>query len=157
MSGIRDIWGFANNIIRSSRQLVNEKLEPLGLSSAQGNILLHLLTQKDGLRQEDLVEELDISRPAVSRALESLQKKDFIQRIRDREDRRVRRVYLTEKARSVGSEIENIYNEVLSLAAQDLSKEEIQAFIQIFKQVSESFSRAKNPSRKKGDSVHDHQ
>lgn len=155
MSGIREIWVFANHVIRSSRQLVNEKLKPLNLSSAQGNILLHLFTQGDARRQEDLVEQLDISRPAVSKALDALQKKGFIERTRDKEDRRVRRVYLTEKAWQVGPKIESIYNEVLTLAARDLSPEEIKSFIQVFQRVSENFNQTRNKEKAEEEVIHE--
>ena len=87
MSGIRDIWFYANNIIKSARQMVNEKLRPLGLGSAEGNILLHLLAVGSILKQEDLVEELEISKPAVSRALNSLERKGFVGRERDSSDK----------------------------------------------------------------------
>jgi hypothetical protein len=69
MSEIRDIWLHANNMIRSARQIINDNLQPLNLSSAEGNILLHLLTQGQEMGQEQLVNQLDISKPAVSRPL----------------------------------------------------------------------------------------
>lgn len=147
MSGIRDIWVFANHINRSFRQLVNEKLKPLQLTSAEGNILLHLLTQSDALCQEDLVAELDITKPAVSRALVSLQNKGYVTRSKDKRDRRIRRIFLTERAKEVGPQIEEAYNEVLSLAASNLTEEEIQRFIQVFKEVSESFSQLESSKK----------
>ena len=88
MAEIRDIWLHAHNMIRSARQIVNENLRPLNLSSAEGNILLHLLTQCQEMRQEALVEQLDISKPAVSRALDSLERKGFVTRQPDPDDRR---------------------------------------------------------------------
>jgi uncharacterized membrane protein len=75
MAEIRDVWMHAHNVIRSARQIVNEDLRPLNLSSAEGNILLHLLIHGQEMGQEQLAEQLDISKPAVSRALVSLETK----------------------------------------------------------------------------------
>ena len=69
MQGIKDIWHYANNTIKTARQLINERLQPLGLSSAEGNILLSLLNTDRILMQEDLVAQLEISKPAVSARL----------------------------------------------------------------------------------------
>lgn len=147
MPGIRDIWVFANNIIRTSRQLINDELKPLGLSSAEGNVLLHLLTHDQALPQEQIVESLDVSKPAVSRAMESLENKGYIRRIPDPADRRARQVFLTAKARQIGPRIEQVYSQVFSIGAQGISEEEIQQFISLFERVSASFSATReNPS-----------
>ncbi len=137
---IKDIWNYANNIIRSSRKMVNEGLSSLDLSSSEGNILLHLFTQKDEVRQEDIVEELDISKPAVSRAIKSLEKKGYIRRNKDSSDRRASRILLTEKAKEIKPKVEHVYNEVYSIAAQGVSGEEITFFINLFSRVSDNFS-----------------
>lgn len=147
MSGIKDIWPYAHNIIRTSRQLINDELKPLGLSSAEGNILLHLLTLEQHPPQEHIVETLDISKPAVSRALESLEAKDYIRRIQDKADKRAKRVYLTTKARQIGPQLEQIYSHVFSIGAQGISEDEIREFIGLFARVSANFSAARENRR----------
>ncbi|NLJ56577.1 MAG: MarR family transcriptional regulator [Firmicutes bacterium] len=149
MSGIRDIWFYANNIIKAARQMVNEELRPLKLSSAEGNVLLHLLACEHVLRQEDLVEELEISKPAVSRALFSLEKKGFVRREKDPLDKRVSRVFLTEKAAEIGPQVEQVYEKVFSLAARGVSADELQNFVALFRRVSASFSRAGQQKKQK--------
>jgi MarR family transcriptional regulator, transcriptional regulator for hemolysin len=143
MPDINDIWPLAHNILRSARQMINEELRPLNLSSSEGNILLHLLTRNQILGQEDLVEQLDISKPAVSRALESLELKGYIVRQVDPADKRAKQVLLTNKAKDISARIEVIYNRIFSIAAKGVTEEEIQNFIELFSRVSESFSRAR--------------
>ena len=150
MPDIRDIWPLANNILRSARQMVNEELKPLNLSSSEGNILLHLLTQDQVLGQEEIVEQLDISKPAVSRALESLEAKGYIVREVDASDKRAKRVLLTTKAMEISGRIEIIYSEIFSIAAKGVSENEIEDFIKLFARVSESFSKARLEKRKSG-------
>jgi MarR family transcriptional regulator for hemolysin len=141
MSQIQDIWLHAHHILRSARQIINENLRPLNLSSAEGNILIHLLTQGDELGQEQLVEQLDISKPAVSRALDSLETKGFVIRKQDPDDRRAHKVRLTAKARKIGPAIEQAYNHVYVLALQGISQEEFDHFVELFDRVSENFAR----------------
>jgi DNA-binding MarR family transcriptional regulator len=143
MSGIRMVWVYANNIIRSARQLVNEELKSLDLSSAEGNILFQLLTQGDTVRQETIVEQLDISKPAVSRALDTLEQKGYVIRGKVDTDKRVSMVMLTNKAHSIGPRVENIYNEMFAVAARGLSDDDIRGFVELFGRVSENFSHAR--------------
>lgn len=140
MVEIRDIWLHANVMIRTARQVINEGLGPLNLSSAEGNILLHLLTHGEEMGQEQLVEELDISKPGVSRALSSLEGKGFVTRRRDAQDRRARRVRLTEQARAIGATVEEVYNRVYALAVQGISEEELATFVELFGRMAENFT-----------------
>ncbi len=140
MPEIRDIWLLAHNMIRSARKIINEGLKPLNLSSAEGNILLHLFTQGDEMGQDQLVGQLDISKPAVSRVLNSLKTKGFITWQQDPHDRRAHRVHLTRKAREIGPAVENIYNHVYRLALQGITQEELGGFINLFNRMSENFA-----------------
>ncbi len=142
MSEIRDIWVYAHNILRSSRLLINQELASLDLSSAEGNILFHLTTQGDGLRQEQIVEQIDISKPAVSRAVRSLEEKGYVARRKDPDDRRASQVLLTAKAREIGPQIEQVYKDVFAIATQAASEEEIEHFVVLFGRVSASYSAA---------------
>lgn len=143
MHDIRDIWLYANNILWSSRQMINAQLKPLKLSSAEGNILLHLLTREGPIPQEEIVAQLDISKAAVSRALKSLQEKGYIEREKDARDKRASLVLLTKKANEIKPQIEQIYNNVFSIASQGVSPQEIEDFVQLFARVSENFSKAR--------------
>ena len=141
MSEIRDIWLHAHNMIRTGRQIINKNLQPLGLSSAEGNILLHLLTQDQEMSQEQLVEQLDVSKPAISRTLNSMEAKGYVTRQQDPHDKRAYRVRLTEKALEIGPSVEQIYNHIYALAIQGISQEELEYFIKIFGRMSENFAR----------------
>lgn len=155
MPGIRDVWLFANNIIRSSRRMINEGLKPLGLSSAEGNIVIHLLTKRVPLRQEDLAESLDISKPAVSRALESLERKGFVTRQKDPGDSRANRVQLTDRALLSAREVVHVYDKAFSVAAGVLTEEEVSRFVALFERVSEAFAKVQENTPKSEGSVND--
>lgn len=121
--------------------MVNERLKPLGLSSAEGNILLHLYTQDQPFPQEEIVAQLDISKPAVSRALKSLENKGYVRRQKDQTDKRAIQVRLTSQAQEIEPEIVKVYNQVFAISSQGVSAEEIQDFIELFARVSENFTR----------------
>lgn len=146
MTEIRDIWLHAHNMLRTARQVINENLRPLGLSSAEGNILLHLWTQgqemgQRGMAQERLGEQLDVSKPAVSRTLDSLEAKGFIIRQPDPDDGRVHRVCMTDKARRIGPTVEQAYNQVYALAMEGISQEELVEFMNLFGRIAQNFTR----------------
>jgi MarR family transcriptional regulator for hemolysin len=140
MSEIREIWLHAHNMIRTARQIINENLHPLNLSSAEGNILLHLWTQGHEMGQDQLVEQLDVSKPAVSRTIDSLEKKGYIARQPNPDDKRAHQIRLTRRALEAGPAIEQIYNHIYTLAMQGISAEEFDYFVKLFERISENFA-----------------
>ena len=140
MAEIKDIWLHAHNMIRTGRQIINKNLSPLGLSSAEGNILLHLLTQGQEMGQEQLVEQLDVSKPAISRTLNSLETKGYVTRHPDPHDRRAHRIRLTDKAIEIGPAVEQAYNHVYALAMQGITQDELEYFMKLFAHISENFA-----------------
>ncbi|MDU5082419.1 MarR family winged helix-turn-helix transcriptional regulator [Tissierella carlieri] len=124
MLSIRNIWLDMKGILRSARQIINAELEPLNLSGAEGDILFHLLTGSNKLQQEQLAEQLDIGKAAVSRVVDSLESKGYVMRIRQHEDRRAYSVSLTDKAFSVCSDIKDIYENLYMLVREGITDEE---------------------------------
>lgn len=138
---MREVWVLSNNVMRTVRLLLNAELKGLELGSAEANILVHLFTQGDFVRQEEIVEQLDLSKPAISRALDGLEEKGYISRERDFSDRRACLVALTPRAQAVASSVLKPYERLGEAANQGLSQEEAQDFLRVFRKVSENLSR----------------
>jgi DNA-binding MarR family transcriptional regulator len=90
-------WLSIKSILRCARHRINRELEPLHLTSAEGDVLFHLLAEKEGLSQEELAERLDIGKAAISRTVASLADKGYVKRERRQDDARAYCVTLTEK------------------------------------------------------------
>ena len=123
MLSIQHIWLDMKEILRSARQKINAELAPLNLSSAEGDILFHLLTGSNNLQQEQLADRLDIGKAAVSRAGDSLEAKGYVTRTRHR-DRRAYSMALTDKATAAGSDIVGIYERLYALVKKGISDDE---------------------------------
>lgn len=100
------------------RLSMNSLSGPLsGIDIGRGKIpFLMKILCSEGIVQEDLTTYLHIDRAATARALQDLEKKGLVYREEDREDRRKKRVYPTDKAKSLQAEIIGIlknHNEVL--------------------------------------------
>jgi DNA-binding MarR family transcriptional regulator len=124
MISMLDFWLEIKGILRAARQRINAALAPLQLSSAEGDILFHLLTGGDCLRQEQLAERLDIGKAAVSRAVDSLEEKGYVVRARQTDDRRAACVRLTDKAAAAGGDIVGIYQRLYTGIQKGIADEE---------------------------------
>jgi DNA-binding MarR family transcriptional regulator len=88
--------------------------------------MLHQLDRPDcdPLPLTELAETLSLSLPAVSRAIEALQQRGYVERREDDRDRRVKRVRITASGRRVLTRLMEIRLKMLERFAATLSDEE---------------------------------
>lgn len=110
-------------ISRCGIQYRNQNLEPLGLSYRQADILLKLYLEP-GVSQDDLAKRLVLNKSNVARQVASLEEEGYIRRQTSEKDRRVTRLYPTEKTVLLIPEIRQVFRDWNDYLMQALSEEE---------------------------------
>ena len=96
-----DMPGYLVNLIDHAFQIRrNEALSQFGVTSSQSRVI-RCLWGNDGLYQSDIAKELEVKAPSLTRLVEQLEKKGFIERNSCSEDARAKRVYLTDEGRDI--------------------------------------------------------
>jgi len=88
-----------NDVARGWRSRLDERLRPLGLSCAMWAVIRRLANGTSPLTQRELAEAVGIEGPTLVRLLDRLELAGMARRVPDPEDRRIKRVELTEQAR----------------------------------------------------------
>ena len=92
---------------RMLRKLIDRRLQPLGLTRAQWSILA-VLSNRDGLSQSELADELEIEKSTAGRLIDQVEKSGWVERRSIPRDRRSWGVYLTDRAKPLIVDIETI-------------------------------------------------
>jgi len=87
--------GFAiNDTARLRRQVFDAELRPAGFTTAQASIMRHL-SQRDGLSQSELAQQLELGKVAVGECIERLVAAGFVEKRASDSDRRSWHLFLT--------------------------------------------------------------
>lgn len=78
MHSIKQLINVGSNIVQSAQLYLNQALKEKNLSSAETNVLMFLYTNGDHVSQDAIVSGVDVSKPAISRTINSLEKKDIL-------------------------------------------------------------------------------
>jgi DNA-binding MarR family transcriptional regulator len=97
----RDMYALASYLMRTATVGTFNAIAELDLSFTQIKALCALDTDGEERSVKALAESLGVSLPAMSRAVDGLFERGFVGREEDREDRRMKRVGLTEAGRAV--------------------------------------------------------
>ena len=101
---------WADILSNNFQAYVNLKLKPYDLKFAEFICLLNLY-ENDGSHQDFIIKRKYTDKSAITRTLQSLEKKSFVRREKSEEDKRINCVYLTEKALDYKEELDKIIDE----------------------------------------------
>lgn len=136
----------ANSIIQSGQIGIGNALRERHLGSAEANVLMFLYTEGDGVKQDDIVAGVEVSKAAISRTIALLARKGYLRRTPAKADRRSRLVFLTEKALKERTFIEEQFADMVVAASAGVPAEKVAEFIEVFRRVAanlEAYRRKK--------------
>ncbi len=130
MEDPREICGPIAHIYRSHLAYMAKELEAYRIGSGQFDFLM-VLYHRDGISQENLAKALKVSKATSTRAIQSLEKEGYVYRLRDKDDLRAYKVYITEKGKEIrGFVLEKLISFVDTLLS-DFTPEEKYIFRQL--------------------------
>jgi DNA-binding MarR family transcriptional regulator len=115
------------------------KNEGLSLTPEQW-VIMDLLNACNGLSQSDLAEQSFKDAPSISRIIDTLAKKNYVERKASKNDRRKFEIFLTEEGQKTVQNITPIVNELRNKSWENLSNEDYDQFLRIINQVFENMS-----------------
>ena len=118
-----NIIGDINAIDRCGRRYRTDALEPLGLKGCHGRYLREIC-RNPGIFQEQLTESVLVNKSNVARQVAALEEGGFLERRACGKDRRLLRLYPTEKTLALLPQIEEIFSNWEAALLQELSQEE---------------------------------
>jgi len=90
-------FGFIlNDVARLLRTAFDRRVKSLGLTRSQGWVLNHLF-RNNGVTQSELADILQVEKATLGRLLDRLEAKGWVRRENHADDRRAKRVFLTEE------------------------------------------------------------
>lgn len=121
------MFSYGNMIRRlhnATRQRIDEALNEMDLTSAQGPIIGYLMLRPNPPCPKDIEQEFHLSHATVSGLLSRMEKKGFIRQEEDSDDRRCKRIYPLPKAKECGGRIHRTIIEGEKQMVQGFSEEE---------------------------------
>lgn len=108
---------------RLQRTVFDRRVRKLGFTRTQW-LVLRRLGEQPGVSQSELAEMLEVERASAGRLIDRLEENGWLERRQDDDDRRINRIYLTEKGRSVHGIIGPIAEAMVEEELSGLSKKD---------------------------------
>jgi len=123
----RDLYALASHLMRSSNVGAFNMIAELELSFTQIKVLCAMDMDGEDRSVKALADSMKVSLPAMSRAIDGLYERGFVDRREDQLDRRMKRVSLTEPGHAITSSINEARLSTMREFLTSLSDDEAQA------------------------------
>jgi MarR family transcriptional regulator for hemolysin len=139
----RELLFLISDVGRLLRTYADQKARLLGMTRAQWAVLLRL-ERREGLKQSDLAEALDIQPITLTRLVDRLCENGLIERRADPNDRRAKRLYLTPAARPLLDRIADRVEELSAIVLDGVEPGRIDLMLSQLGLARENLRRAIN-------------
>jgi DNA-binding MarR family transcriptional regulator len=134
-------FGFIlNDVARLLRTAFDRRVKSLGLTRSQGWVLNHLF-RNNGVTQSELAEILQVEKATLGRLLDRLEAKGWVRRENHADDRRAKRVFLTEEVESALRAMRAAAADLRRDALAGLSAEDQTCFVDALLAIKANLSR----------------
>ncbi len=127
-------------LVRTWRAVIDNRLKPLGLTQTLW-VTLHNISQLPPEQSQiQLAKAIGVEQPSLVRTLDQLEKKGLISRTPCPDDRRAKRITLTDKATPVIQELEGVIKRSREDILQGLSDTEINTMVSLISRLEKNIS-----------------
>ena len=126
-----------NDVTLLFRKHFDRRAVKFGLTRAQWRAT-KMLYHREGLRQTELAEWLEMEPIAVGRVIDRLQAAGFVERRADPRDRRAWRLYITEQARVIVDDMELIARDLRKDATRGIGRDELGEALNVINRIKEN-------------------
>lgn len=128
-------FGFLiHDVARLMRVAFDRRGRELGLTRSQWWVLTALYA-KEGVTQSELASFMELEKATLGRLLDRLEEKQWIERRPDRIDRRIKRVYLTDRVQGLMRSLRAIAAEIRNDATTGIDRDRHEAFVDTLLQI----------------------
>jgi MarR family transcriptional regulator for hemolysin len=136
-----------NETARALRRDFERRAAEHGVTRAQWRVLSRL-KRRDGLRQVELAEQLDVEPITLCRMIDRLAEAGLVERRADEEDRRAWRIHLTRRAGPIIEDLKQIAERFVADALAGISDDEEALMRDILARLRANLAPAAQPARR---------
>ena len=132
------ITGLASTAL-ARRLQKNFKQSGVDITIEQWSVLYHLW-KHDGMSQQELCEASYRDKPSITRLLDNLERQGLVQRVPSKDDRRIKRIFLTGAGAGLRDSTMDLANQTLNEALEGVAAKDIELCKSVLQKVYDNLT-----------------
>jgi MarR family transcriptional regulator for hemolysin len=137
-----------HDVSRMRRTLFDQAVKPLGITRAQWWVLANLSRQETaGMIQSDLARLLDVGKVSIGSLIDRLEASGHVQRRADPVDRRIKRVFITDRGYEVIDKMRSVGRDLTVLILKGIPLDEVHVAEEVLHRMKDNLREQLGPAR----------
>jgi DNA-binding MarR family transcriptional regulator len=138
-----------HDVSRMRRTLFDQAVKPLGITRAQWWALANLSRHDtEGVIQSDLARLLDVGKVTVGGLIDRLEAGGLVERRADPLDRRIKRIFITERGFGVIDQMANVGRELNAVILRGIPHDQVHVAEEVMHRMKENLRETLGPAAK---------
>lgn len=138
-----------HDVSRMRRTLFDQAVKPLGITRAQWWALANLSRHEtEGMIQSDLARLLDVGKVTIGGLIDRLEAGGLVERRHDAQDRRIKRIFITERGYEVIGKMANVGRELNAKILKGISLDQVHIAEEVMHVMKENLREMVGPHAK---------
>jgi DNA-binding MarR family transcriptional regulator len=121
---------------------IGDTMQYHGINLSKGQfIVLKYLHENDGRKQNELAFITNRSKTALTRLINTMEKKDLVHRKVCEKDMRINHIFLTEKGKEIWSRSLPYFNEVIDELQKGISEDDLETVKRVMQQIQNNINQ----------------
>lgn len=129
-------------VYRNIQSIINQRMDDLPFGSGQQDFFL-VISKNEGISQKELSDCLYIGKSTTAKAVKKLIDIGYIKKEKDKKDKRIDRLYLTEEGKSIVPRVQNLFVEIIEITNKNLTEQESEQAIILLKKILSNVTECK--------------
>jgi len=137
-----------HDVSRMRRTLFDQAVKPLGITRAQWWALANLSRQEtEGMIQSDLARLLDVGKVTIGGLIDRLEASGHVQRRPDPVDRRVKRIFITDRGYEVIEHMRSVGRQLNASILKGISPEDVRIAEEVMHRMKDNLRAELGPGK----------
>ena len=142
---IKEIAVYVNILNSRIKKSFFDRLQRNGINvTPEQYLVLDILWEKQSLSQQNIADIIQKDKNSVTKIIDSLEKKNLVNRVVDKKDRRINKIELTQE----GLALEKITTEVainfMNDAVKDVDNQDLDKFVEVMRKLKDNLDNIDN-------------
>lgn len=142
---IKEIAVYVNILNSRIKKSFFDRLQKNGINvTPEQYLVLDILWEKQSLSQQNIADIIQKDKNSVTKIIDSLEKKNLVNRIVDKKDRRINKIELTQE----GLALEKITTEVainfMNDTVKDIDNQDLDKFVEVMRKLKDNLDNIDN-------------
>ena len=125
------------NILNSRiKKFFFDRLQEHGINiTPEQYLVLDILWEKQSLSQQNIADIIQKDKNSVTKIIDSLEKKNLVQRVVDKKDRRINKIVMTDEAFALEKITTEVAVNFMNDVVKGIDKQELDGFVKVMRQL----------------------